>query len=222
MPKHQLKTKKGFTIIEVVLVLAVAGLIFLMVFIAFPALQRAQHDTQRTDDMARVQSKLIDWQSNHSNNLPAKSEFNASDSANIKQEDGSFVVESSTCNSNKACQFVRDYMNAAATSASGNMDTFKDPSGEYYNIVITENVSGSSFTGTPSGSITNAVTGVTQKLTGDISSGVDIDGTIDGYTMFIIPGATCKEDQAVKSTKNNFAVLYRMEGSGQKCTNNGS
>ncbi len=39
--------KSGFTIIEVVLVLAIAGLIFLMVFIALPALQRSQRDTQR-------------------------------------------------------------------------------------------------------------------------------------------------------------------------------
>ena len=37
----------GFTIIEVVLVLAIAGLIFLMVFVALPALQRSQRDTQR-------------------------------------------------------------------------------------------------------------------------------------------------------------------------------
>ena len=36
--------KKGFTIIEVVLVLAIAGLIFAMVFIALPALQRSQRD----------------------------------------------------------------------------------------------------------------------------------------------------------------------------------
>ena len=35
---------KGLTIIEVVLVLAIAGLIFLMVFIALPALQRNQRD----------------------------------------------------------------------------------------------------------------------------------------------------------------------------------
>ncbi len=40
-------TRGGFTIIEVVLVLAIAGLIFLMVFIALPALQRAQRDSQR-------------------------------------------------------------------------------------------------------------------------------------------------------------------------------
>ena len=45
MNLYTLKNKKGFTIIEVVLVLAVAGLIFLMVFLALPALQRAQRDT---------------------------------------------------------------------------------------------------------------------------------------------------------------------------------
>lgn len=44
---QNIKNTKGFTIIEVVLVLAIAGLIFLMVFIALPALQRGQRDTQR-------------------------------------------------------------------------------------------------------------------------------------------------------------------------------
>ena len=44
MNKH--KQKQGFTIIEVVLVLAIAALIFLMVFMALPALQRSQRDTQ--------------------------------------------------------------------------------------------------------------------------------------------------------------------------------
>ena len=35
------RRNKGFTIIEVVLVLAIAGLVFLMVFIALPSLQAA-------------------------------------------------------------------------------------------------------------------------------------------------------------------------------------
>ena len=48
--------KNGFTIIEVVLVLAVAGLIFLMVFLALPALQRSQRDTQRKSDIARLKA----------------------------------------------------------------------------------------------------------------------------------------------------------------------
>ncbi|MBS7346123.1 MAG: type II secretion system protein [Candidatus Sacchiramonaceae bacterium] len=48
--------KNAFTIIEVVLVLAIAGLIFLMVFIALPALQRNQRDAQRRSDLSRVLS----------------------------------------------------------------------------------------------------------------------------------------------------------------------
>lgn len=61
---------KGFTIIEVVLVLAIAGLIFLMVFIALPALQRNQRDTQRKNDMSRVVTALQNYQSNNRNKLP--------------------------------------------------------------------------------------------------------------------------------------------------------
>ena len=62
--------KKGFTIIEVVLVLAIAGLIFLMVFVALPALQRSQRDTQRRDDMARFMSQLTQYQSNNNGKIP--------------------------------------------------------------------------------------------------------------------------------------------------------
>jgi hypothetical protein cdiviTM7_02704 len=56
--KNQNLTKKGFTIIEVVLVLAIAGLIFLMVFLALPALQRSQRDAQRKQDVAMVVTAL--------------------------------------------------------------------------------------------------------------------------------------------------------------------
>ena len=62
--------KKGFTIIEVVLVLAIAGLIFLMVFIALPALQRSQRNTQRRSDMGRVVSAVTQYKANNKNNLP--------------------------------------------------------------------------------------------------------------------------------------------------------
>ncbi|MBR5939181.1 type II secretion system protein [Candidatus Saccharibacteria bacterium] len=67
------KTKKhdGFTIIEVVLVLAIAGLIFLMVFIAWPALQRSQRDTQRRNDMARFLSQLSSYQTNNNGMVPS-------------------------------------------------------------------------------------------------------------------------------------------------------
>jgi hypothetical protein cdiviTM7_02704 len=62
--------KKGFTIIEVVLVLAIAGLIFLMVFLALPALQRSQRDTQRKNDASRLRAAVTDYTSNNRGALP--------------------------------------------------------------------------------------------------------------------------------------------------------
>lgn len=62
--------QKGFTIIEVVLVLAIAGLIFLMVFIALPALQRSQRDTQRKNDLGRAITAVNNYQSNNRGTPP--------------------------------------------------------------------------------------------------------------------------------------------------------
>ena len=79
MAKQNTKSKKGFTIIEVVLVLAIAGLIFLMVFIALPALQRSQRDTQRRDDMSRFMSQLSQYQANNAGKVPGDKNPKASD-----------------------------------------------------------------------------------------------------------------------------------------------
>ncbi len=62
---------KGFTIIEVVLVLAIAGLIFLMVFIALPALQAGQRDTARRSDVSNVASAVTSYVSSNRGNFPA-------------------------------------------------------------------------------------------------------------------------------------------------------
>ena len=61
---------KGFTIIEVVLVLAIAGLIFLVVFLALPALQRGQRDQQRKQDLGKLMSQVTAYQSNSQGQLP--------------------------------------------------------------------------------------------------------------------------------------------------------
>lgn len=64
------KQKQGFTIIEVVLVLAIAALIFLMVFIALPALQRNQRDTARKTVLGKVTSSITSYQSNNRGKNP--------------------------------------------------------------------------------------------------------------------------------------------------------
>ena len=109
MTNKQLKTKRGFTIIEVVLVLAIAGLIFMMVFLALPALQRSQRDTQRRDDMSRFAAQIQQYQSNNRGNVPKT----AGVSDDTKDNDWG--------------NFLKNYLQT-------NGDDFTDPSGEKYQV----------------------------------------------------------------------------------------
>lgn len=69
--RNKQSEKEGFTIIEVVLVLAIAGLIMMMVFVALPALQRSQRNTQRKNDMGRLSAALTEYQGNNHNKVPS-------------------------------------------------------------------------------------------------------------------------------------------------------
>ena len=69
--KHLLR-KEGFTIIEVSLVLAIAGIILTMAFIALPALQRQSRDAQRKTDASKFITALKEYQRNNRGALPAK------------------------------------------------------------------------------------------------------------------------------------------------------
>ena len=129
MAKQNINSKKGFTIIEVVLVLAIAGLIFLMVFVALPALQRSQRDTARRNDIARVDTSLTQYQTNHQNSattLPPNSTTWTG-------------AETFTCagGSEESCKFVRDYMNSGVAGTDKKND-FQDPDGTYYSLQIGE------------------------------------------------------------------------------------
>ena len=65
------RKQQGFTIIEVVLVLAIAGLIFLMVFLALPALQRGQRDTTRRSSLSTFTAQITQFQANNKGAVPA-------------------------------------------------------------------------------------------------------------------------------------------------------
>ncbi len=94
----------GFTIIEVVLVLAIAGLIFLMVFIALPALQRGQRDAQRKEDLSRVSVQLTNYLSSTRGAVP-----NSADSLG---------------------NFVRGFLKGADNITAGS--DYMDPNGNNY------------------------------------------------------------------------------------------
>ncbi|MDO8335537.1 MAG: type II secretion system protein [Candidatus Saccharibacteria bacterium] len=62
---------QGFTIIEVLIVLAIAGLIMLIVFLAVPALQRNSRNTQAKNEAASMLGALNEFMNNNNGKLPA-------------------------------------------------------------------------------------------------------------------------------------------------------
>jgi len=99
----------GFTIIEVVLVLAIAGLIFAAVFIALPALQRSQRNTQRRNDLAMIKTAIEQWKTHNRNRKSINDNFSRRNSS-----DG-------------FCTFYKKYLH----------DDYRDPStGEPYLVTL--------------------------------------------------------------------------------------
>lgn len=72
-----LKSKKAFTIVEVVLVLAIAGVIMAVVFLAVPALQAGQRDQSRKTDANNVLLGMTTFQGNNSGQVPNASTLNS-------------------------------------------------------------------------------------------------------------------------------------------------
>lgn len=64
------KQTEGFTIIEVLIVLAIAGLIILIVFLAVPALQRNSRNTQRKNDVSSLAGTLQEELNNTNGTMP--------------------------------------------------------------------------------------------------------------------------------------------------------
>lgn len=139
--------RSGFTIIEVVLVLAIAGLIFLMVFIALPALQRSQRDTQRREDLARLSTAITQYQTNNNNRLPSDDESvtcnkgaTASDYCNVDHDDfvGNYlggVEEFSDPLTNKGYSIT--FVDFADSSLNGHANnTFDESSDDGYRIMV--------------------------------------------------------------------------------------
>ena len=191
-----MKTKKGFTIIEVVLVLAIAGLIFLMVFIALPALQRSQRDTQRRNDMARVATAITQYQANN-NGLPiftSSQGYSCSVGTGTSASGAINPKDSTTYESNAACKFIAQYMN----SSSASTNEFKDPDGTAYGIVFVNYTNQTSFD--------NYVA----KLPSNIN-----------HRIYVFINANCNgEKPEFTGNKGNYAIVYKLEGAGTYCSDN--
>jgi prepilin-type N-terminal cleavage/methylation domain-containing protein len=91
--KLQKYRDSGFTIIEVMIVLAIAGLIMLIVFLAVPALQRNAHNTSIKNDVAGILGGINEFTNNNNGTLPTA----ASIAGNVVTLGANCAVAGSNC-----------------------------------------------------------------------------------------------------------------------------
>jgi prepilin-type N-terminal cleavage/methylation domain-containing protein len=187
--------KKGFTIIEVVLVLAIAGLIFLMVFIALPALQRSQRNTQRKNDLSRIATAAVSYASNNNGKTPfeiCNGIFNNASNTGI---DSSTDSRSNTLN-----QFILRYVVAGGDIGS----QFSDPDGEEYMI-----------------SCNGHQTPYQDLAVGDDYDQSAI-GSLDHYIYAYVKSKCSAVEGHITKTSgsHDFSLSYRLEGGSWACADN--
>lgn len=177
-------TMSGFTIIEVVLVLAIAGLIFMMVFIALPQLRRAQRDTQRRNDFSRLESAITQFQANNNGKLPKAGSYKGAEPTET------FEAKCATGQPD-ACRIINVYLNGVNSTEN----SFVDPDGNAYTLNITEDV----------------------DTANKASSEFD-------HTVYMLLKGRCNggETATADGQPRDFAILYKLEGSGTYCQDNGS
>ena len=232
-----LNKNKGFTIIEVVLVLAIAGLIFLMVFLALPALQRSQKDTQRRDQLSMLVTQITQYQANNRNRLPS----------------GTGVVLGSTDGASKVTGSADGWVTFYKNYLLAQNDVFEDPNGNPYNLQIED--CGTGQTNTDTGEtecdtqrydwgFDSAGEGATEGdnkqsfLTGKgLLATASLDGLLaanenkgdysgptdynQNYYILITIGSSCSGEVVVKNTgARKVSVAYKLEGGGTYCSNN--
>lgn len=217
----QSTTKKGFTIIEVVLVLAIAGLIFMMVFIALPALQRSQRDTQRSSDISRVSTAINQYQQSNKGRIPEL------------KNDAEYIAGHNTGASAATSKDTRSwkyfYDNFLIVKAGGAQDEFSDPDGGMYSLWVTKCNPKQKTAGE------QCQNGQRYGVTFDSQSNASLDGESSitpvnqndngdkkkGHSISIVTDATCDGEVAVYSTGGRkVAILYKKEGGGTFCNNN--
>ena len=190
--------KYGFTIIEVVLVLAVAGLIFVMVFVALPALQRGQRDNSRRDDMMNFISKVKKYQTSNRGALPGETITNINNKIDVlPDENGAVSGASSTW-----AVFYHDYLGS----------NFIDPNGVHYKLSV--------MLCNTSAIEDKSCAGYSDWLSKLATTSFGTATAPNDYRIMVVLQAKCKGTEAVGSSNpRNLAIVYRLEGSGAYCFN---
>lgn len=196
MKKGDSRKKTGFTIIEVALVLAIAGLIFLMVFVALPQLQRQQRDSRRRDDILSFLETVKKYQTNNRGALPVIGYDGRTQVWSLVVLNDDLRRADRELNKNNWNGFYLDYLG----------EDFTDPSGGNYSLYIEE-------------CTRDDCSNITIQGYKTISELSDLSFP-NANKIYVIPQAEC-DGATVKKSSNprKIAALYRLEGAGVYCAN---
>ncbi|MCA9347457.1 type II secretion system protein [Candidatus Saccharibacteria bacterium] len=151
------KFQKGFTIIEVMIVLAIAGVIIAAVLIAVPQLQKNQRNSSRRAILGRVKTEIDNYIGNNNGTVPSSNAF----------------ASSNNCSSATPGTFVTKYLNPTSS--------FTDPNGSAVSYCVWS--AAGNLPANASGSTAAAV----MYAAGHICSGESLDttGTSRQYAVAI-------------------------------------
>lgn len=174
------------------LVLAIAGLIFLMMTIALPSLFANQRDAKRRDDVALFINRLKNFQANNNRGaLPGTD----SESVDVKIAGNSITFGQTTAGGRSWADFYAGFFD----------NSFVDPSsGGLYDWYI----------------VGCGTTTVGSKCSNALLNSF-YNGTFESnnFTMYIVKSASCSgSDPIYSSNARNVAVLYKLER-GEYCAN---
>ena len=184
------KHKQGFTIIEVVLVLGIAGVIFVMAFIALPSLWASQRDAARKANVMTLVSDLKTYQTNNSRG--AFPDISGS-SFTLQQ------ARATTGNSTTWQVFVRDYVGKDFADPLAN----DNRSNMYFNII----------------KCTAAVGKVCRDgVLNSVNTTADPAYNKNSFTIYIVLKSTCDGDHAVGANgERSASIMQILERGGRYC-----
>ncbi len=161
-----------------------------------------QRDTQRRNDISLLLSLIGQYQANNRGKIPEGATYLAGEDA-------------FNCDVSKPlCELMKNYINPDATD-----NTFKDPSGEFYNIYLTADWSKTEDIMVSDYENENSKLVVSET---DNSYTIGGDSPESEHIIYMIVGGRCngEENGVTKSTSRKVGVLYALESGEIFCANN--
>ena len=203
-----MKSKKGFTVLEVVLVLAISGLILLAILIAIPALARIQHDSDRRSSFSKLLANIADYRTNNRKALPTLTGDGAIDKTRFylqRGADGKYSANTGV--TTKWGTFAEKYL----------PEPFEDPDGARYELSIVVCPPSVGTGNTCNNQYYYKDYNHTQRI-----SKFYQESFPNNHLVLIVLNAKCASSENVVSSPDSgsVAVLYRLESGGTYCEHN--